>query len=105
MSDYNFEIWLQSQSGLDFETLKTTTLDAVIDAELRAKDLRPPVEGVSKEQLEEFVVRGKTLYTLLNSRERDYRTTEEDWLLFKSLCQTLVSKNQIDASIMNLFPN
>jgi len=105
MSDYDFDVWLPSQANLDIETIKSNALTSAADAELRLKGLRPAVEGINDEQLEIFVRRVKTLFTILNSGERDTRTTDEDWQAFKPICEALAAKNQLDKAIVDKFQN
>ncbi len=103
MSDYDFDSWLAGQSGLDYEQLKSNTFNAMVDAELRAKGLRPVDDGVSKEQYETFAVRVKALHTLLAYGEKDVRVSDDDWQTFRPHCEALVAKNQMDAGILDKF--
>ena len=103
MSKYNFEAWLNSQSGLDLPEMIANGFGVAADAELIASGYRPEEEGISKEECAKFAIRVKTFMTLLKSGHKDVRTTEADWQSFRPLCEALVKKKQMDQAILAKF--
>ncbi len=103
MSDYDFNTWLQQQAGRDPSDIIDKEFKTVADAELRAKGLRPPIEGVTTEQFNHFATRIKNFLTLLKWHQRSPGIPEPDWQVFKPYCEDYVKKGQLDEKVLKLF--
>ena len=87
--EYDFDEWLQSQEGLDLPTIISNGFDAASDAELIANGLRAEVPDYTKDQCRDFA--------------KDPRVTEIDWHTFRPICDALVKKEQLEATVLDLF--
>lgn len=103
MSKYDFNVWLESQTGLDLSQIKANGLTAAADAELVAKGLRPEKPGVSNEQCAEFAQRVKNFLTFLGHSLKPNDVKDSDWKAYKPFCQALVEKKQMEKDALELF--